>query len=75
MCGIPARPSGGERRLMRVPQVSSPYPPHHTGGAERRCAGLARALADAGHEMAAPVPEVQDRHHTAGVARFDEAAP
>jgi glycosyltransferase involved in cell wall biosynthesis len=44
---------------MRILQVSSHYPPRHTGGAERACAGLAAALAAAGHEVqvAAPVPE------------------
>jgi glycosyltransferase involved in cell wall biosynthesis len=44
---------------MRVLQVSSHYPPYHTAGAERACAGLAAALAADGHEVqvAAPVPE------------------
>ena len=47
---------------MRVLQVSSHYPPLHTGGAERCCNGLAHALAEHGHEVtvAAPVPEARN---------------
>lgn len=42
---------------MRILQVSSHYPPYHTGGAEHCCSRLSSALAQQGHavRVAAPV--------------------
>lgn len=36
---------------MKILIVSNLYPPHYKGGYELRCAQVAEALADAGHEM------------------------
>ena len=73
---------------MRIIQVSSHYLPHHTGGAERCCAGLARTLVDAGHQVTvlAPVPKAEHapvrirslpvtRSRTLRKLLFDYAAP
>lgn len=47
---------------MRILQVSSHYPPRHTGGAERVCRSLALTLSSLGHEVqvAAPMAESDD---------------
>ena len=73
---------------MRILQVSSHYPPQHTGGAERCCAGLARTLVGAGHQVTvlAPVPHAEHapvqirslpvtRSRTLRKLLFDYAAP